>query len=170
MFLCAEIQYKSFMGSDPKPIWFCGLWIRLAASNSTHTSNKTAAWKAGNHRESLPAQLQRAGTTERKPPCADFKSCGCLLSWGWASAMVCPLAEDLPDVLPRRTRATLGECDFWLSSSEWRPPRGWSFILPPNSSFWWERGWETRAVWDLWSFWGSLRWESAGKHSDHVQL
>lgn len=36
MFLCAEIQYKSFMVSDPKPIWFCGLWIRLAASNS-HT-------------------------------------------------------------------------------------------------------------------------------------
>lgn len=132
MFLCAEIQYKSFTGSDPKPIWFCGLWIRLAASNSPHTSNETTAWKAGNHRESLPAQLQRDGTMERKPLCADFMSFRCLLSWGWASAMACPWQRICLMYCQEGqggTRAALGECDFWLFLSGDHPEDGPSSCL-----------------------------------------
>lgn len=172
MFLCAEIQYKSCMGSDPKPIWFCGLWIRLAESNSPHTSSKTAAWKAGNHREREHSFRELGPRKENL--CVQISSLVGVFS---------PGAEPVPWLVPWQTiclmycqegqggtRAALGECDFWLSFSEWGPPRGWSFISPPNSIFWWERGWETRAAWEPRSLWESLRWESAGKHCDHVQL
>lgn len=117
MFLCAEIQYKSFTGSDPKPIWFCGLWIRLAASNSPHTSNETAAGKAGNHREILHHSFRTLGP--RKENIRVLISClvgvfspgaepvPWLASWQRICLMYCQEGQG-------GTRAAHGECNFWL--------------------------------------------------------
>lgn len=149
------------MGSGPKPISFCGLWIGPVANNSPHTSKKTTARRAGNCREGLRGQLQGGGNLGRNHPCADFTPCRCLLGISQCHSLPhgrgpawCTTRWDKErqELLLQNVAST-----HLLLSGDHPEEEHPSRLLILVSG-----GKGTRVEWEPGSSWGSLRWEGAG--------